>query len=150
MQEIQAPNAVLGNGPYLFLAGSIEMGTAERWQERVVESLRETKWVILNPRRDKWDNTIEQEKDNPRFREQVEWELDGLEKADRIILYLSSETKSPISLLELGLFADTEKLLVVCANDFWRVGNVDIVCERYGITQFETLEEAVAELRRLA
>lgn len=150
MKEIQAPDAVPAQGPYVFLAGSIEMGAAERWQERVVNGLADTNWVILNPRRDKWDTTIHQGKDDPRFRAQVEWELSGLERADRILLYLSADTKSPISLLELGLFADTGKLIVVCADQFWRAGNVDIVCERYSITQFETLEEGIAELRSLA
>jgi hypothetical protein len=149
MKEIQAPDLVPAKGPYLFLAGSIEMGVAERWQERVVRALADTDWVILNPRRGEWDATIRQGKDDPRFRAQVEWELSGLERADRILLYLSADTKSPISLLELGLFAHTRKLIVVCADQFWRAGNIDIVCERYNITQFETLEEGIAELRSL-
>ncbi|MEM2159444.1 MAG: nucleoside 2-deoxyribosyltransferase domain-containing protein [Candidatus Nitrosotenuis sp.] len=43
---------------------------------------------------------------NLEFRAQVEWELAGLERADLILMYLQLDTLSPISPLELGLFAD--------------------------------------------
>ena len=60
---------------------------------------------------------------------QVEWELEGLELCDIIIMYFDSNTKSPISLLELGLFAHKKKMIVFCPNGFWRKGNVDVVCK---------------------
>lgn len=58
-------------------------------------------------------------------------------------MYFDPKTKSPISLLELGLFARTGKLIVVCPKGFWRKGNVDIVCKRYEVKQVETIEEAI-------
>jgi len=73
----------------------------------------------------------------------VNWELDALEKADYIIMFLEKNSKSPISLLELGLFADSGKLLVCCEEGFWRKGNVDIVCQRKGIKMFENLERII-------
>lgn len=122
------------------------MDRAHEWQRDVVQRLHETDWIILNPRRGSWDASWEQRVDNEEFRKQVEWELSALERADAILLYFDPATKSPISLLELGLFARSGKLLVVCPEGFWRKGNVDIVCERYGIRQSATIEDALKNL----
>lgn len=128
----------------VFLAGSIEMGIAEDWQKMIEKNLSsETDLCILNPRRDDWDASWKQEKTNTAFNEQVSWELDGLEKADLIVFYFSPETKSPVSMLELGLFARTGKAVVCCPEGFWRKGNVDIVCERFEIPQVDTLNELI-------
>jgi len=35
---------------------------------------------------------------------------------------------------------------VVVEEDFWRKGNIDIVCERYAVEQFKTLEELILNL----
>lgn len=148
MIEFKAPKnyRYFGAPPSVFLAGSIEMGKAENWQTKVTNALAEFDVRILNPRRDDWDSSWEQKKDNAKFREQVEWELDALEYADFIVMYFDPATMSPISMLELGLFAETGKLLVCCPEGFWRKGNVDIVCERLGIEQFDTLEEIIERL----
>lgn len=150
MIEIKAPDIIpvrTQGSKYLFLAGSIEMDKADNWQNLAVEILSDTDWIILNPRRMSWDSSWEQSKDNPQFREQVEWELHAQEIADKILMYLDPETKSPISLMELGLFEETHKMIVVCPDGFWRKGNVDIVCERYGVPQEATLEGAIAKLK---
>ena len=150
MEEIKAAQKFVNvEGKKLFLAGSIEMGIAENWQQKVCRLLKDTDWILLNPRRDDWDSSWVQSIENGQFREQVEWELLAQETADRIIMYFDPNTKSPISLLELGLFAKTGKMIVVCPNGFWRKGNVDIVCNRYKVLQKETIEEAIAELSKL-
>ena len=41
--------------PSLFLAGSIEMGGAEDWQQRVIAALADLDLLVLNPRRPDWD-----------------------------------------------------------------------------------------------
>lgn len=146
MLEILAPEPIPNEGRLLFLAGSIEMGLADSWQSEVTRLLSESDWIILNPRRGSWDSSWEQTIDHPEFRQQVEWELDGLERAEKILMYFDPKTKSPISLLELGLFAKSNKLIVVCPSGFWRKGNVDIVCARYGIEQVESIEEALERL----
>ena len=133
----------------VFLAGSIEMGTAENWQQTLEKSLEHLDIVILNPRREDWDSSWIQSIDNPQFREQVEWELLAQETADIIAIYFSPGTKSPITLLELGLFARTRrqhKLIVCCPKGFWRKGNVDIVCEYYETKQVDTLAELADEV----
>tara|TARA_R110000796_G_scaffold108862_11_gene220062 strand:- start:808 stop:1254 length:447 start_codon:yes stop_codon:yes gene_type:complete len=141
--EIQSPNKIVVPEGYssMFLAGSIEMGIAEDWQKIVQKQLFDKEIVFLNPRRYDWDASWEQTIENPKFKEQVEWELNGLDQADVIFMYFDPATKSPISLLELGLHANSSKMMVCCPEGFWRKGNVDIICERYGITQFDSLNE---------
>ncbi len=140
---IKAPHP-LREGFSVFLAGSIAMGRADNWQTRVEKALSESEIIIFNPRRDVWDASWAQRMDNPPFREQVEWELEALEKANVIAMYFDPDTKAPISLLELGLFCQTGKVIVCCPSGFWRKGNVDIVCHRYGVKQVATLEELVS------
>ena len=129
--------------PTIFLAGSIEMGHGENWQLVFERELEESRVTVLNPRREEWDASWLQSIDNPQFRGQVEWELEGLEKADIIAIYFVPETRSPITLLELGLFAQSKKLIVCCPDGYWRKGNVDIVCRRYSIATADSLEGLV-------
>lgn len=145
---INAPQPYVLNKFSVFLAGSIENGNAERWQDRVIGALKNEQIALINPRRWKWDDTWKQSIDNPMFKDQVEWELDGLEKADLIVMYFDPSTKSPISLLELGLFANSKKIVVCCPNGFWRKGNVDIVCKQYGIPQVNSIENLIKEIKR--
>ena|SRR5215510_14963594 len=146
---IKSPSP-LQDGFSVFLAGSIELGNAGQWQTLVEEKLSQTDILIFNPRRDHWDSAWVQNKTNPQFREQVEWELNALEKANVIAIYFEPNTKSPISLLELGLFARSGKLIVYCPEGFWRKGNVDIVCTKYGVEQAESLNELVERIIRNA
>ena len=141
--EIQAPNNLKLKVGYktLFLAGSIEMGKATEWQSKLVKDLEDKKYIFYNPRRDDWDNSWEQDISDPNFKKQVTWELKGLELADYIVMFFDPKTKSPISLLELGLHARSGKLLVVCPKGFYRKGNVDIVCKMYKVKQVESIED---------
>lgn len=150
--EIQAPRRIVNNGdkPLLFLAGSIG-GGAEQWQKKAIELIEKeapNRFVILNPRRDDWDSTWEQTFENPHFSQQVNWELHGIEKAEFVLLYFDPKTQSPITLIELGKLSEcsNSKTLVVCPEGFWKKGNVDIVCDRAGIPQFDTLEDAIESL----
>ncbi len=144
MREIKPPHSIVKNHRRkyaLFLAGSIEMGKAENWQEKVSNYFKNrADYTILNPRRDDWDSSWEQTFENPSFYQQVNWELTGLERADYIIMYFCPNTKAPISLLELGLFAQSKKLLVCCPKAYWRSGNVAVVCERYDVPLYEELD----------
>lgn len=150
MKEIKAPDNIDQYlfYPKIFLAGSIEMGSARDWQQEVVEACKDLDVVLLNPRRDDFDPTAGQTIENDYFREQVEWELEALEEASLILLYFDPNTKAPISLLELGLFADSGKLIVCCPKGFWRKGNVDIVCKFHLIYLTEDLDDAIDELSR--
>lgn len=149
MKIVKAPGNYVLDKPSLFLAGSIEMGVAENWQDKVGKALIDTDLILLNPRRDNWDSTWEQRMSNPQFKEQVTWELDAMEQATGIIMYFDPATKSPISLLELGLHASRNKLIVCCPDGFWRKGNVEIVCDRYSIPLMNTLDELIEYVRSL-
>ena len=151
MATIIKPPAPLPDGYSVFLAGSIELGQAASWQAIIEDELSETEIIIFNPRRDAWNPGITQSKSDPQLREQVDWELNALEKASLIAMYFDPATKSPISLLELGLYAQSGKLIVCCREGFWRKGNVDIVCDRYKIPQVESLSDLTAQvLKRMA
>ncbi|MEZ0223597.1 MAG: nucleoside 2-deoxyribosyltransferase domain-containing protein [Alphaproteobacteria bacterium] len=147
MIEVKAPedySAIKGKKS-IFLAGSIEMGKAEDWQERIAGALRHLDVLILNPRRAHWNAAWDQSIDNPDFKQQVEWELDALDSADMVIMYFAPETRSPITLLELGIHvaANPKKLVVCCPEGFWRRGNVDIVCRRFGVRQVSNIEDLI-------
>lgn len=132
----------------VFLAGSIEMDDAPRWQDQLAVALESTDLVLLNPRRDALPPGWEPHAGNALFRDQVEWELEGLERAERVCFYFAPGTKSPISLLELGLLARSGRAIVCCPEGFWRRGNVEIVCLRYGIEVVEDLDALVERLHR--
>lgn len=117
----------------LFLAGSIEQGTADDWQTELCDSLSIPNLLVLNPRRDRWDASWEQSIHNPVFKQQVDWELNAQQVATMIAMYFAPTTKAPITLLELGLFASSGKVIVCCPTDYWRRGNVEIVCDRFRI-----------------
>ena len=146
---ITAPEDVTNIKDYsVFLAGSIEGDTAQKWQDKVIQALEGNQITLLNPRRLNWDTSWKQEITNPQFNEQVTWELGALEQCDLIVMYFDKGTKSPISLLELGLFAKSGKLIVCCPEGFWRKGNVDIVCKRYGVQQVDRLEELIEVIKK--
>ncbi|WP_394824883.1 nucleoside 2-deoxyribosyltransferase domain-containing protein [Pendulispora albinea] len=134
--------------PSVFLAGSIEMGQAEDWQSQFELGLRDTNAVILNPRRDDWDGSWQQSISDPNLRAQVAWELDAQEAATCIAMYFHPSTKAPITLLELGLFAQSGKLVACCPDGYWRKGNVEIVCARYGVPMVQTVADLLLEARR--
>lgn len=145
-----------------FLGGSIESGTAVEWQAELGRRVLKRSFdamvssaisyapasrktlLLLNPRRDAWDSSWAQTRENPDFYGQVTWELDAMDMADKIIFYFDPATKSPITLLELGLYAASGKVVVCCPPDFWRAGNVYIVCQRYQIPMVTDLDDLVS------
>lgn len=131
----------------LFLAGSIDMGRAEAWQDEFIRQMTDLEGVILNPRRPDWDSSWEQSADNPLFAEQVNWELTGLESAGLTAMYFAPDSQAPITLLELGLRARSGRILVCCPEGYWRKGNVDIICRRYGLPQIGDLKGLIRESR---
>lgn len=137
------------NTAKIFLAGSIEMGAAIDWQKEAIDCIKThnasyQKVLIFNPRRENWDSTWKQDIDFQPFRNQVEWELAAIQQSDCVIFYFDPNTKSPITLMELGLVAGLEKsVAVVCPEGFWRKGNVDILCATFGIPIFKDLKNAI-------
>lgn len=160
--------------PSIFLAGSIEMGKAEDWQTEVSKALEKYEGTIYNPRRDDWDSSWVQSIKNKKFASQVHWELNAIRDADMVAMYLQPGTLSPISLLELGLVAEKYSRLeilkpvhsrevpegdllttyppqlvaVCCPDEFWRKGNVDIVCYRNNIKVVTTIKQMISQIKK--
>lgn len=130
----------------MFLAGTIDLGAADDWQQSFIDyldTMSATRITVLNPRRDTWFGTPTL--DNPEFVKQVNWELDALERADVIVMRLLGTSKSPVSLMELGLHARSGKLVVHCDEEFYRSGNVAAVCDRYGVTRVGSYDALLME-----
>ncbi len=125
----------------IFLAGTIDMGSSVDWQQNLVGYFKNKggRWLLYNPRQEHWNGSKSGEMDY-----QVNWELSHLEESDFIIMNILGTSKSPISLLELGLFAHSKKIAVVCDSTFYRYDNVRITCKRYGIPLYKTLDELLA------
>lgn len=134
----------------VFLAGSIEMGKAEPWRHKVIKSLnsQDDNFIVFNPRRDDWDSSWEQTFENPNFYQQVNWEMDCIMDADIVLFYFDPKTKSPITLLELGMCMN-ENVYVCCPDGFWRKGNVEIVCERSGIPLVDNFDQFLELVKTL-
>lgn len=123
-------------GRRVFLAGTIDMGNSSDWQNTLISRLSDDRYqnlniTIYNPRRDKEFNVDDQE-------EQIRWELNHLDKADVILVNILPDSKSPITLMEIGLYANSGKLVVVCPKEFYRYDNVRIVCEKYNIPLYNS------------
>ena len=144
---LKAPTRIRGipPSPSVFLAGSIDMGSAVDWQTRVMKELEYFPGTIYNPRRDDWDSSWKQTDDDPQFRAQVDWELDFLRWSDHVFMFISAESKAPITLLEFGMVANTQpsKLHICVENGFYRRGNIEVVCRRQGILLHNNLDVAI-------
>ena len=111
----------------IFLAGTIDNGSSYDWQSELCSELNKLGYdlTVFNPRRDNWDENATKEE----MMNQIQWEQDHLEEADIIVMVLLSGSKSPISLMELGQFSKSGKMIVFCAPDFYRRTNVEWICK---------------------
>jgi len=128
----------INNIKAIFLAGTIDDGNSINWQKELIDKLSNTNLniEIYNPRVSKWNPNAT----NADIEYQIKWEQDHLDKADLIIMYLADNSKSPISLLELGLYASSKKLIVFCTDNFYRFVNVKLTCEKYNIELIQSTD----------
>ena len=141
----ELPQEVAGDRTFtkIFLAGTIDMGNSRDWQKEIYERFSEMdgRYILFNPRQEHLDATRPGEMDY-----QVRWELDHLEEADMIIMYILGSSKSPISLLEMGLHAKDAKMTVICEPDFYRYDNVRITCDYYNVPLYNGLDSFLSTL----
>lgn len=123
----------------IFLGGTIESGTSDDWQKKLSERLKEI-WPpdmdinVFNPRRTIWDqNSSVIDRIN-----QIKWEHYHLDRSEIIVMNILEDSKSPISLMEIGMYADSGNLLVFCPKSFYRYENVLCVCQKYDIPLYDT------------
>jgi hypothetical protein len=151
MKVIYAPLRIRGilPPPTVFLAGSIDLGTARDWQKEFEREFEHFPCTIYNPRRPDWDSSWKQTSTDPKFSEQVNWELDFINAATNVFMFIGAESKAPISLLEFGIIASSRpKKLTICVEEgFYRRGNIEVVCERHDITLYSDFKQAVEKLK---
>ncbi len=128
----------------VFLAGTIDNGASIDWQQNIVDKMRNFSgnFLLYNPRRSVWDANDKRE-----LEYQINWELDHLEAADYILMNILGSSKSPVSLLELGIHIHSGKILLVCDPSYYRYDNVRITCKKYHVKIYHTIEEALQTIQ---
>lgn len=155
----------------IFLAGTIDNGESEDWQSKLIWKLAlytcsndneidlgsgydfslgaedNNDIIVFNPRRDNWNKSFTEKQ----LEEQIKWEQDHLDEADLIIMYLADNSKSPISLLELGLYGPDGKMIVFCTENFYRATNVKLTCWKYLIPLIQStdINNAAKEIEKI-
>lgn len=127
------------NSIKIFLAGTIdcEQGSVD-WQHKIckkIEGISDNKYsiTIYNPRREEFPDNGSKE-----VRRQIRWEHEHMDNADYIIMNILENSKSPITLMELGMYAKSGKLIVFCKPKFYRYDNVKLVCQKYKVPLYNT------------
>ncbi|OTB01893.1 hypothetical protein M426DRAFT_323118 [Hypoxylon sp. CI-4A] len=132
----------------VFLAGTTTRTDDGDWRVDLTKSLADLPITILNPYRPDWDSSWREEISCTPYREQVEWELKKQDDADIVVFYFHPMTEAPITLLELGLCAKTGKAIVVCPEGYKKRGNVQIICQKYGIEIVDGLKKLAEAIRK--
>src|SRR5258708_2912959 len=130
---ILPPNSIDVYGYRVFLAGAIDMGAAENWQNHVIESLSDLPdLVLINPRRERFTpDTLD---------EQIDWELDALENANLILMWLPGTSLAPVSLFEAGLYWKAHNFIIGAGRDYYRRRNLEITGNRYEVPVHDDLQ----------
>lgn len=136
-------NMDVGDRVRIFIGGSIEMGKAPDWQAAVADKIAFLPIAAFNPRRIHWDLNWKQDIKDKNLHHQMDWEMTNLDKADLIILYLHPNTISPVSLMELGRYSQSGKLIVCCPEGYHRRGNVQYMCRKDNVLLLDDFDELV-------
>lgn len=138
-----SPLKLEGKYKSIFLAGTIDNGDSKNWQFEFIDKIlekehnRSEQLVIFNPRRNTWNKNATEDQQYA----QIDWEFTALHAADYIIMNLLPDSKSPINLLELGLFADKKKLIIICPREFYKYVNIAYIAKAYNLPLFESIEQ---------
>lgn len=139
--SIDAPSnkKPIDNSVKVFLAGTIDADTgSEDWQHKICKRIEDTtnnkyNITIYNPRREEFPDSGSSE-----VRRQIKWEHKHMDDADLIVMNILEDSKSPISLMEMGMYAESGKLVVFCKTGFYRYDNVQMVCKKYNVPLHNT------------
>lgn len=119
MIHVQCPAESDLNGLSIFLGGGIT--SCPLWQPQMVDLLKDTDLILVNPRRENFDIT------NPNMTvEQIEWEHKYLEKATARLFWFPKETLCPITLFELGKYCKINPLFVGCHPEYQRKTDLEV------------------------
>ncbi|MFK7786732.1 MAG: nucleoside 2-deoxyribosyltransferase domain-containing protein [Crocinitomicaceae bacterium] len=123
------------NRTCIFLAGSMAQESSSNWRKTVVNQFGDT-YHFFVPTHPNHDQTGDDE-----MKTHIEWELNGLAKADFILLNFLADARSPISMVEMGMYIQSGKLIVVCPKNFYKRRYVETLCEKYTTPLFNHLDQ---------
>ncbi len=141
--ECPAEAAPLPAEHSVFLAGGIS--NCPNWQAQLLEKLRDTDWLVFNPRREDFDLN------DPQMAEaQIEWEYRYLALAGAIAFWFPPQTLCPITLYELGKWSMTDKPLLIGVDPAY-ARRFDVITQtrlaRPDVTVTDSLEGLAAQLK---
>lgn len=112
MAIITSPTIKNLNNLSVFLAGGIT--NCPDWQKQFIETFTDTFTIkevdIVNPRRDTWDDTRNNDEVS---KEQISWERNYLDNTTGVVFWFSKETLCPITLLELGASLHSRNIIAI-------------------------------------
>jgi hypothetical protein len=124
----------------IFLAGSMDTQLFHNWRKQVIDTYLGD-YNFFDPTNRNYEklNFLD-------MKLHIQWELDALEMSDKILLNFLPDALSPISLVELGLYVSSNKLIVVCPKEFYKSSYVHALCEKYNTPIFNEINSALTEL----
>ena len=120
----------------VFLAGSMPAQKDTNWRHEAINKLGDG-YHFFDPTNPDHDTLNDEQ-----MRAHIKWELDALKLSDYVVLNFLPDSTSPISLVELGLYMASEKLLVICPQEFYKWRYIDTLCKEYGTPIFQNLDAA--------
>lgn len=131
----------------IFLAGGIT--GCPKWQKEVYEGLKSIlNLVVYNPRRDDFDIG-----NKDMSKEQIRWEHKYLNQADMISIWFPDckDSVCPITLYELGYWVNTDKEIIVGAEeDYDRLLDLKVQLDLAGYKgeiEYSSVDEFISDVR---
>ncbi|WP_405414549.1 nucleoside 2-deoxyribosyltransferase domain-containing protein [Maribacter sp. Asnod1-A12] len=124
----------------IFLAGSMDHKQEVSWRDEI--SAEFGTYSIFDPTNNNHDHLNVKE-----MKRHINWELNALQLSDMILLNFLPNALSPISLIELGLYVNSEKLIVICPKEFYKSNYVHTLCDKYNTPIFNNITEAKTLLK---
>lgn len=119
----------------IFLAGSMDHKQEGSWRDTI--SAEFGAYSIFDPTNNNHDHLNTKE-----MKRHINWELDALQLSDMILLNFLPNAQSPISLVELGMYIRSNKLIVICPQEFYKSNYVHTLCKKYNTPIFNNITEA--------
>lgn len=120
----------------VFLAGSIDFQLSSNWRKYVIARIGGR--LIFDPTNENHNSLSDSEMKN-----HIAWELEALSLSDTIFLNFLPDSESPISLVELGLYVKSNKLIVICPKEFYKSRYVIQLCSTYNTPLFDSLDDGI-------
>lgn len=116
----------------IYLSGS---STGFDWQDRFISTLTNLPVDVFTPL-----HPIHATPHSQAF----EWEMDHMSIANVIAFYFSPDDLCASALLSLGMYANTDKIIVCCPEGYQRKQDVDALCHREDIMQVDCLDTLIS------